>query len=85
MQWLETYSLKVPDGRAFRIFVSENGGFHASCLWYEGGRMLKAPTQDGATTIHFEHRTATTPEKALEAIRQWAVKHFGKPVTLATI
>lgn len=77
MNWLNTYNLKIPDGRTFRVFIAENGGFHANCLWYEGGRMLKAPTESGSSTIHLKQVSDTTAEKALEKIHIWAIENFG--------
>jgi hypothetical protein len=55
IKWTKTYDLRV-DGRNFRVFVSEQseGGFHASCLWYEKGRILKAPGQPGSFSFQLE-------------------------------
>jgi hypothetical protein len=78
IQWTKTYDLKV-DGRHFRVFVSEHseGGFHASCLWYEKGRMLKAPGQFGSVVFELEQRYAATEATALGAIEEWVKTKFG--------
>lgn len=78
IQWTKTYDLKV-DGRHFRLFVSEHkgGGFHASCLWYEKGRMLKAQGQIGSVSFELEQRFASTEAMALGAIEEWVKTKFG--------
>ena len=82
MKWLKTYKLRISE-LTFKVIISENGGIHASCLWYEAGRLLKAASQPGATTIHQEHRTDTTEKGVLEQIRDWATKKFDGPVEIS--
>jgi hypothetical protein len=77
IKWTKTYDLKV-DSRNFRVAVSEHdNGFHASCLWYEKGRALKAPGEFGFLQIHLEQRYATSESEALSLIQQWANDKFG--------
>lgn len=77
VKWTKTYELTV-DSRFFRIFVSEqeNLGFHASCLWYEKGRMLKAPGQSGAFQFQLEQRHAATEAAALSELMSWLNSRF---------
>lgn len=75
MKWLKTYRPEICD-RYFRVILSENGGFHASCLWHESGRMIKAPGESVRTCILLDHRSDTTAELALEAIKKWAEENF---------
>ncbi len=77
--WTKAYDLKV-ESRHFRVFVSEHseGGFHASCLWYEKGRMLKAPEQLGSVSFELEQRHAATEAEALRKIEEWVKTKFGE-------
>jgi hypothetical protein len=83
IKWTKTYDLIV-DSRHFQIFVSEQRpvGFHASCLWYDKGRVLKAPGQPGFLQIHLEQRSATTEDDALYQITDWVKTNFGKDYKL---
>jgi hypothetical protein len=82
VKWTKKYDLKV-DGRHFRVFVSEHegAGFHASCLWYERGRMLKAPGQLGSVSFLLEQRHAATEVDAVKQLRDWADEKFGAGYT----
>lgn len=77
VKWTRTYEATV-DSRVFRVFVSEqeNLGFHASCLWYEKGRVLKARGQPGALQFHHEQRHAATEEAALSELMSWINSRF---------
>lgn len=81
--WTKSYDLKV-DGGHFRVFVSEHEGsrFYTSCLWYEKGRLLKAPGQAGSLTFQLEQRHASTEEDALGQIEDWVKSKFGDGYTL---
>lgn len=83
IKWTKTYDLKI-DGRHFRVAVSEHseGGFHASCLWYEAGRMLKAQGQPGALFFQLEQRHASTEVEVLGQIEEWVKTKFGKDFKL---
>lgn len=79
IKWTKSYDLKV-DSRHFRVFVSEHegNGFHTSCLWYEKGRLLKAPGQPGSLAFQLEQRHASTEEDALGQIMEWVKTKFGE-------
>lgn len=83
IKWTKSYDLMV-DSRHFRVFVSEHseGGFHASCLWYERGRMFKTPGQPGSVAFELEQRHATTESKALGEIEEWVRAKFGESYSL---
>lgn len=72
INWTRTYEV-VADVRTFRVFLSEQtgGAFHASCLWYEKGRLLKAPGQSGVAQFHLEQRHAPSEDEALAQITAW--------------
>lgn len=77
IKWTKTYDLKV-DSRNFRVAVSEHdNGFYASCLWYEKGRVLKAPEEFGFLQFHLEQRYATSESGAVAEIKQWVKEKFG--------
>jgi hypothetical protein len=77
IKWTKTYDLKV-DSRNFRVAVSEHdNGFYASCLWYEKGRVLKAPSEFGSLRFNLEQRYATSEAGALALIQQWVSDKFG--------
>ena len=80
--WSKKYDLKV-DSRHFKVFVSEHkgNGFHASCLWYERGRMMKAPGEFGSVSFLLEQRHASSEEEALKQIKDWATAKFGSEHT----
>ena len=77
VKWTKTYEVAV-DTRTFRVYVSEQEGlgFHASCLWYEKERMLKAPGQPGAFQFQLEQRHAATEDAALTEIKSWIYSRF---------
>ncbi len=77
VKWTKTYELSV-DSRLFRVFVSEhdNLGYHASCLWYEKQRVLRAPDQTGALEFKLEQQHASTEEDALTALMSWVYSRF---------
>lgn len=77
IKWTKTYEVTV-DARVFRIFVTQHGvlGFHASCLWYEKGRVLKAPGQTDAIQFHLEQRHAVTEDAALSDLMLWVNSKF---------
>ena len=83
IKWTKTYDLKV-DNRSFRVLVTEqdNHGFHASYLWYEKQRILKAPGQPGELTFQLEQRHAPTEADAVEQLMQWVKMKFGQSYTL---
>ena len=83
--WTMRYDLKA-DNRHFKVFVSEQQGigFHASCLWYEGGRALKAPGQPGGLTFHLEQRHAAAETEALAQLEVWIEEKFGKGYALTS-
>lgn len=82
IKWTKTYDLKA-DSRSFRVAVSEHdNGFYASCLWYEKGRVLKAPDDLGTLQFHLEQRYATSESEALSLIQLWANAKFGPGVAL---
>jgi hypothetical protein len=77
IKWTKIYEVTV-DTRVFRVFVSQHDGlgFHASCLWYEKGRVLKAPGQPGALQFHLEQRHALTEDAALSDLMSWVNSEF---------
>ena len=76
-KWTNTYDLKV-DMRHFHVSVfQDRDGFHASCLWYEKGRLLKVPGQTGSLTLQLEQRCAASESEAVAQIIQWAKEKFG--------
>lgn len=77
VKWTKTYEITV-DGRFFRVFLSEqeNQVFYAGCLWYEKGRMLKAPGQFGDVQFHLEQRHASTEAAALSELMLWVKSRF---------
>lgn len=83
IKWTKTYDLKI-DNRHFRVAVSEHedSAFHASCLWYEKGRVLKAPGQLGVLQMQLEQRHASTEAEALTQIKAWAQDKFGELASL---
>lgn len=83
LKWTKSYDLKV-DSRHFRVFVTEHesSGFHASCLWYERGRLLKAPGQMGSLAFQLEQRHATTEKEVLGEIKAWVESKFGNAYKL---
>ena len=83
MNCSSTYNMRISDGRNFRVLISQNGGFHASCLWYEGGMLLGAVSKADGPVIHLEHRSDTSLKKVLEKIHQWAVERFNEPIDLS--
>lgn len=86
IKWTKTYDLLV-DQRHFRVCVSEQEGkgFHASCLWYENGRLLKAPGQSGAIQFQLEQRHCSSETEALSQILVWVENTFGEQGTLTAI
>lgn len=78
IKWTRSYDLRV-DTRHFRVFVSKHGpaSFHASCLWYEKGRMLKAPGQIGSFKFQLVQRHAATERDVVDAITKWIEQKFG--------
>jgi hypothetical protein len=84
IKWTKTYDLKVNHCH-FKVFVSEHeegNGFHASCLWYEKGRVLRAPNQLGMLKFQLEQKYAATEKEALDQIQIWAQEKFGELVNL---
>jgi hypothetical protein len=77
VKWTKTYRLAV-DGRHFRVFLSEqeDQGFHVSCLWYERGRLLKAPGQPGALQFQLEQRHSSSESAALSDLLAWVNSRF---------
>lgn len=66
VNWTRTYEVVV-DVRTLRVFLSGQAGgvFHASCLWYEKGRLLMASGQSGVMQFDLEQRHAATQDEAL--------------------
>lgn len=79
IKWTKTYDLAV-DNRHFRVYVSEQvgNGFHASCLWYEKGRLLKASSQSGALQFQLMQQHAQSETEALSQILNWVENTFGE-------
>jgi hypothetical protein len=75
--WTKSYNLQF-DNRDFRILVSK-------CLWYEKGRLLKAPNQSGSLTFHLEQRHAQSEEEVLKEITNWVNQKFGHEYNLSEI
>lgn len=77
IKWTKIYEVTV-EARVFRIFITQHGvlGFHASCLWYEKGRVLKAPGQPDVIQFHLEQRHALTEDAALSDLMLWVNSKF---------
>jgi hypothetical protein len=77
IKWIKTYEVKV-DLRTFRVFVSEHeeGGFRASCLWYEKGRAMRAPGSFGSMNFRLEQRHGSTEQEAVSEITNWLNSTF---------
>jgi hypothetical protein len=84
--WTKSYNLQV-DNRDFRILVSkvDDNEYYAKCLWYEKGRLLKAPNQSGSLTFHLEQRHAQSEEEVLKEITNWVNQKFGHEYNLSEI
>lgn len=78
IKWTKRYDLRV-NNEHFKVFISEddNKQFHAGCLWYERGRVLKAPGQEGRLGIELETRVDTSEKAALDHLLQWVTGKFG--------
>ena len=83
IKWTKRYDLRV-DNEHFKVFISEDDEkqFHAGCLWYEGGRLLKHPEQKGALRLALETRVDTSEKAALDELLQWITNKFGSGYSL---
>jgi len=81
--WRKEYKVKTPDHRNFKVFVSEtdDGAIYGSCLWYEGGRALRAPGEK-SEELRFDLKTfhASSEAEAYEKVMTWVVEKFGPDV-----
>ena len=85
VKWTSSYDLFTNKKEHFRIFISEkdDGFIYASCLWYEGERVLKAPGQNGnGLQFHLKTVLGESSENAYQQITIWARKKFGKNITI---
>ncbi len=86
VKWTASYDLNTSKNEHFRIFVSEkdDGLIYASCLWYEGDRVLKAPGQVGGG-LKFDLKTVlgSSAEDAYQQIVTWAKDKFGQDITIS--
>lgn len=84
VRWTKRYDLRINDKR-FKVFMSEddNNRFHASCLWYKGERVLKAPGQIGELSFALEMRTDTSEKAALDQLLEWVTEEFGSDCKLS--
>ena len=83
LNWTKSYDLIVAN-KNFQILISEHDGnqFYASCLWYEGDRVLKAPGEEGCLNIHLEKRFSNSEEDALNQLLDWVKTKFGEEFKL---
>lgn len=83
VKWTKSYDLLV-DNKHFRVFLSEQDGdqFYASCLWYEGDRVLRASGQMGSLNFDLENRLGNSEEDALNQILDWVKKTYGEEFKL---
>ena len=86
LKWTKSYELLVGDNN-FRIFISERdeNQFFASCLWFDEGRLLKAPGQTGSLEFHLEKRFGNSGEDALNALLRWVKEKHGEEFELKEI
>ena len=65
----KSYEL-LGQNKCFCISISEYDGneFHASCLWSEENRVLKAPGQTGSLNFDLEERRGNSEQDALDQI-----------------
>lgn len=87
MKWTKTYSLTVADNRVFRVFLSEHegAGFHANCLWYDKGRMSKAPDQPAVLNFHHQQWHGSSDDEVRDRVLAWVGLRFGDHHTLTDI
>lgn len=81
--WTKMYDLITKEGN-FRILISEHKGvcFYASCLYFEGERMLRTSSQMGSIEFKLEKKYATSEEEAFKLITDWARNKFGNGVEI---
>ncbi len=81
--WRKEYTVKTPDHRNFKVFVSEtdDGAIYGSCLWYEGDRALRAPGEK-SEGLRFDLKTFHASSEAVvyEKVMSWVVEKFGSDV-----
>jgi hypothetical protein len=80
VNWTKSYDVRTEDMRHFKVHISEesDGAIYASCLWYEGDRMLKAPGQAGGG-LRFDLKTVlgSSEQDAYDKIVEWITQRFG--------
>lgn len=88
IKWTKSYDVRTKDMRHFKVHVSEkaDGAIYASCLWYEGDRVMKAP---GATSggLKFDLKTVlgSSENDAFDQIVEWIKETFGADLDLQPI
>lgn len=85
VKWSSSYDLFTNKKEHFKIFITEkdDGLIYASCLWYEGERLLKAPGEkNNGLKFHLKTILGKSPENAFHQIRIWAKEKFGKNITI---
>ncbi len=81
--WTKTYDLLTKDGN-FRIYISEDKDvcFYASCLYYEGDRILKSPGQPGFYKFDIEKKFGKTEKDVFVQIEKWAKDRYGDEIKI---
>lgn len=84
VKWTKSYNLLAYKFDNFRIFISEHedGAFYATCLYFERGRVLKAPGQSGSLDFKLETAMGDSFEDAYKKIVTWAMKAFGPEIKI---
>lgn len=84
VKWVKKYDLTTKTHNNFKIVISENidGLVSASCVYYDSGRLLKAPEQPGAGEIKHKKIVGDSLEDSYNKIYAWAVEKFGPDITV---
>lgn len=87
VKWTNRYKVKASKNRNFMIYLSEADGglFNASCLWYEGDRVLRAPEESGGLNIELKNICGTSEQEVMSEITAWANSKFGADVEITLV
>lgn len=85
VEWTKYYELKTDKNENFKIFISNRGNseFYASCMYYEGKRMLSSPDKLGGG-LKFDLKTVSgrSLEEVNQQIKVWAIEKFGEKISI---